>query len=466
MQNLNLQKIIDFSAAKLLLGDNDLIIEEIVIDSREVKNNHLFIAIIGENQDGHQYLEDAVKNGAVAVVVDREIKNDFIANNNISVLKVDDTTKALQDIAHNYRMSFNNLKVIAVTGSAGKTTTKDLIYSVLSQKYKCLKTEGNYNNHIGLPLTLLKLTAEREFAVVEMGMSGLGEIDLLAKIAVPNLGVVTNVAAAHLKQLGSLENIAKAKKELIDNLTDSDTAVLNYDNLYTRKIGEESLAEVLYFGFDTGSDLQVLSYSYDPDKETQNFTLLYKNKEYGFKFNKTGKHNIYNAMVAILIAFRYNFSISTIQAGLLKAEISSLRMEFVKLNNGAEIINDSYNANPLAVKAAIDVLAEKKGQRKIAVLASMLELGKKSAEKHQEIGEYAANKNLDILITIGKDAEEIAVGAASKMKAEKIINLASNRKCINFLANEIKNGDLILIKGSRANRLEEIVAELITRVNR
>jgi UDP-N-acetylmuramoyl-tripeptide--D-alanyl-D-alanine ligase len=460
MQNLRLQKIIDFSGAELIQGDNDLIIEEIVIDSREVKNNFLFIAIIGEKQDGHQYLEDAVKNGATALIVDREIKNDFIIKNGISILKVDNTTKALQDIAHNYRMTFEDLKVIAVTGSAGKTTTKDLIYSVLSQKYNCLKTEGNYNNHIGLPLTLLQLTAKKKFAIVEIGMSALAEIDLLAKIAVPDLGVVTNVAAAHLKQLGSLENIAKAKKELIDNLSSPDTAVLNYDNLYTRKMGKGSKAEVLYFGFESGSDIKVLFYNYDPDEEIMKFTLSYKNEEYSFRFNRAGKHNIYNAMIAILIAFKYNLNTSLIQAGLLKTKFSSLRMEFTELKNGTKIINDSYNANPLAVKAALDVLAEKRGNRKIAVLASMLELGDSSAKKHQEIGEYASQKNIDILITIGKEAEEIAIGAASKMEKEKIVSLADNKACINFLVNEMKNGDLILIKGSRANKLEEIVKEL------
>ncbi|MGM0499529.1 MAG: UDP-N-acetylmuramoyl-tripeptide--D-alanyl-D-alanine ligase [Bacillota bacterium] len=460
MENLSLQKIIDFSAAELLQGEINLIIEKIVIDSREANNNSLFIAIIGENQDGHQYLEDAVKNGAAALIVDREIESDFLTDADISILKVDNTTKALQDIAHNYRMSFDDLKVIAVTGSAGKTTTKDLIYSVLSQKYNCLKTEGNYNNHIGLPLTLLRLTAEKEFAVVEMGMSALAEIDLLAKIAVPDLGVVTNVAAAHLKQLGSLENIAKAKKELIDNLSNSDTAVLNYDNLYTKKMGKDSSAEVIYFGFKSGADIQALSYNYSPEQELVNFNLLYKNKKYNFEFNRAGKHNIYNAMVAILIAFKYNLSTSLIQAGLLKTKFSSLRMEFIELNNGAKIINDSYNANPLAVKAALDVLAEKKGTRKIAVLASMLELGESSAEKHQKIGEYAAKKSIDILITVGKEAEEIAVGAASKMQTEKIVKLADNEACINFLLNEIKSGDLILIKGSRANKLEEIIEEL------
>ncbi len=460
MENLSLQKIIDFSGAELIQGDNDLIIEEIVIDSREVNNNYLFIAIIGENHDGHQFLEQAVENGASALIVDREIKNNFSISNEISILKVDNTTKALQNIAYNYRMSFEDLKVIAVTGSAGKTTTKDLIYSVLSQKYKCLKTEGNYNNHIGVPLTLLRLTIAHEFAVIEMGMSALTEIDLLAKIAVPNLGVVTNVAAAHLKQLGSLKNIAKAKKELIDNLSSSDTAVLNYDNLYTRKMAKTSKAEVLYFGFKNGADIQAVSYNYDPDKEIINFKLLYRKEEYSFKFNRAGKHNIYNSMVAILIAFKYNLDTSLIQTGLLKTKFSSLRMEFIALKNGAKIINDSYNANPLAVKAALDVLAEKKGSRKIAVLASMLELGESSVRKHQEIGNYVAQKEIDILVTVGKEAKEISVGAVSKMEAEKIISLGDNKACINFLLNEIKNGDLILIKGSRANKLEEIVKEL------
>lgn len=460
MQNLNIKEIINFSKAELIQGSDDLIIEEIVIDSREVKANYLFVAIIGENQDGHQYLEDAVNNGASALIVDRELESDFIADSNVAVLKVNDTTEALQILAHNYRMSFKDLKVIAVTGSAGKTTTKDLIYSVLSQKYNCLKTEGNYNNHIGLPLTLLRLTDAVEIAVVEMGMSDLGEIDLLSKIAVPDFGVVTNVAAAHLKQLGSLENIAKAKKELIDNLTESDTAVLNYDNFYTKKMGEELTADLFYFGFESGSDLQALSYCYDSAAELTNFSLSYQNQKFNFKFNKAGKHNIYNAMAAVLIAFRLNLKTSEIQEGLLKAEFSSLRMEFIKLNNGVEIINDSYNANPLAVKAALDVLIEKKAERKIAVLASMLELGTSSIEKHQEIGEYAAAKGLDLLITIGQEAAEIAVGAEEIMDSNKIFSLDNNNQCIKFLKQEMKNGDLILIKGSRANRLEEIVAEL------
>ena len=460
MQNLSLQKIIGFSGAELLQGDSSKIIKEIVIDSREVEDDYLFIAIIGENQDGHRYLEDAVKNGAGAVIVDREIESNFLKNSGAAVLKVDDTTRALQNIAHNYRNSFSELKVIAVTGSAGKTTTKDLIYSVLSQKYNCLKTEGNYNNHIGLPLTLLRLTAEKEFAVLEMGMSALGEIELLAEIAAPDYGIVTNVAAAHLKQLGSLENIAEAKKELVDQLKETNTAILNFDNLYTRKMGGSTDAEVIYFGFEKGSDLQTVDYAFDSEEEILYFKLQYKNNDYSFNFNKAGRHNIYNAMTAVIIGLEEKLSISEIQQGLLQAEFSSNRMEFIELNNGARIIDDSYNANPLAVKAALDVLFELKAERKIAVLAAMLELGSKSRLKHREVGNYAAEKEIDLLITIGSKAEQIAAGAASGMQPEKIITLESNQQCIDFLAAEIKADDLILIKGSRANKLEEITAEL------
>ena len=460
MQKLSLNKIIDFSAAELLQGDINLEIEEIVIDSRDVKNNHLFIAIIGENQDGHQYLKDAVKNGATAIIVDQKINSDFVNNSDIAILKVDDTTKALQDIAHNYKKKFDDLKVIAVTGSAGKTTTKDLIYSVLSQKYKCLKTKGNYNNHIGLPLTLLRLTGKEDFAVVEMGMSALGEIDLLAKIAEPEIGIITNVAAAHLKQLGSLENIAQAKKELIDNLNEDNTAILNYDNDYTRKMAKNSTAEIIYFGFETGADIQAESYNYNQKKGISTFEIKYKNQKYKFEFNKAGKHNIYNAMIAVLIGIKNRVKISEIQRALKTVEFSSFRMEFIELNNGAQMINDSYNANPLAVKAALDVLEETEGKRKIAVLASMLELGKESDKKHREVGKYAAEKNIDFLITIGGKAAEIAVGAETKMSLKKIITLDDNKECIDFLSSKIKAKDLILIKGSRANKLEEIAAEL------
>jgi UDP-N-acetylmuramoyl-tripeptide--D-alanyl-D-alanine ligase len=462
MQKLSLTEIIDFSGAELLQGDKEKLIEEIVIDSREVKDNYLFIAIIGDNQDGHLYLTDAVKNGASAVIVDRKIEDKFLQKSDTAILKVEDTTRALQEIAHNYRKSFAELKVIAVTGSAGKTTTKDLIYSVLKQKYSCLKTEGNYNNHIGLPLTLMRLNSKIQFAVLEMGMSALGEIKLLAEIAEPDIGIVTNVAEAHLEQLGSLENIARAKKELIDQLKATDKAILNFDNSYTKKMGKETAAEVVYFGFENGADLQTLEYNFDSRKEILNFKIEYDSNVNLFKFNKAGKHNIYNAMVAIILGLEYNLSFSEIQQGLYQTEFSSNRMDFIELKQGVRIINDSYNANPLAVKAALDVLMAHQSERKIAVLASMLELGAQSQAKHREIGFYAAEQGLDLLVTIGPEGREIAAGAETEMNAKKIISFDNNKECIEFLRAEIKDGDLILIKGSRANHLEEIAAALKT----
>lgn len=459
MNNLHLRKVIEYSSAQLIKGKQDKIIREIVIDSREVKEAYLFIAIIGEKQDGHKYLKEAVKNGASAVIVDRNIENEFILNSGVSILKVKDTTLALQNIAHNYRKSFNKLKVIAVTGSAGKTTTKDLIYSLLSQKYNCLKTDGNYNNHIGLPLTLLRLTGTEGFAIVEMGMSALGEIELLTKIAEPDIGVITNVAAAHLKQLGSLDNIAKAKKELIDNLDDDAIAILNYDNHYTNKM-IKSRNKTISFGFKSDADIQARDYNFNREKNILTFTLLYNAKNYSFKFNKAGKHNIYNVMPAVIIALEHGISRNEIQKALLNIDFSSLRMEIINLQNGAKIINDSYNANPLAVKAALNVLTELKGERKIAVLASMLELGAKSSKKHKEIGEYAGRKDLDILITIGKKARDIAVGAEKSKQIKKVVTLENNQQCIEFLKQEAKKDDLILIKGSRSNKLEEIAVAL------
>lgn len=459
MNKLSLEKILNYSSAELIKGPKNKKITNIVIDSRKVKENYLFIAIIGENQDGHQYIAEAVENGASAVIVDRQIETEQFLNSELSILKVENTTKALQNIAYNYRKSFNKLKVIAVTGSAGKTTTKDLIYSVLSQKYKCLKTQGNYNNQFGLPLTLLRLEGNEDFAVVEMGMSALGEIELLTKIAEPDFGIITNIAAAHLKQLGSLENIAQAKKELIVNFKENAVAILNFDNYYTRKM-IECAQNVITFGFENAADLQAADFSYSRENSLLSFRLLYKDQNYKLKFNKAGKHNIYNVMPAVILALENNISLSKIQNALLNTEFSSQRMEFINLKNGAKIINDSYNANPLAVKAALDVLTELAGKRKIAVLSSMLELGPKSKKKHREIGIYAAEKRIDFLITIGKKAADIALAAKKNNKINEIIILDHNRQASSFLKKEIKRNDLVLIKGSRSNKMEEIVEDL------
>lgn len=458
MKNISLKEIKKAASAEVISGDSKKIIREIKIDSRNIKREDLFIAIIGENKDGHQYLESAVKNGASAVIVDRNIE----LKDNVTILKVEDTTAALQKIAHFFRRKKDDLKVIGITGSAGKTTTKDMTASVLSQKFVTLKTEGNYNNHIGLPLTLLKLDGSEDFAVLEMGMSGLGEIELLAEIALPDAGIVTNVGAAHLKQLGSLENIAKAKKELVDSLDESAAAFLNYDNIYTRKMGKGFKGRRIYFGFDQGADLRVSDYNFNKNKLRQDFKVIYKDDTYEFYLKKPGKHNIYNALSAAAVGFEYGLSREEIQKGLLEADFTSLRMETITFKNNSVLINDCYNANPLSVRAAVDVLKEFPGRRKIAVLASMLELGEQSRAAHKKIGSYIFEKNIDILVTVGDKAEMIAVGASEAGMSDNNINCFNiNSEAAEFLLSQYRAEDVILVKGSRANEMETIAKKLL-----
>jgi UDP-N-acetylmuramoyl-tripeptide--D-alanyl-D-alanine ligase len=460
MKNISLKEIKKAASADLITGELNMDINKIKIDSRKIETGDLFIAIIGENQDGHQFLKSAVENGASAVIVDRLVS----LPDKITVLKVEDTTRALQDIANYYRIKQLELKVIAVTGSAGKTTTKDMTASVLSQKFSTLKTEGNYNNHIGLPLTLLKLDGSEDFAVLEMGMSGFGEIELLSEIALPDVGIITNVGAAHLEQLGSIENIAKAKKELIDSLDESGVVFLNYDNKYTKKMGKEFEGKIVYFGFEKGADLRVIDYSFNKNGLRQNFSVKYRDEFYNFYIKKLGKHNIYNALCAAAVGLEYNISEGDIQKGLLEADFTSLRMETITLANKAVLINDCYNANPLSVRAAVDVLYEFPGKRKIAVLASMLELGKDSAAAHKNIGNYIFEKNIDILVTVGEKAAEIALGAAEAgMFNEKIYSFNKKEEAADFLKSEYREKDIILIKGSRANEMEKISEKLISK---
>ncbi|MCC3144744.1 UDP-N-acetylmuramoyl-tripeptide--D-alanyl-D-alanine ligase [Halanaerobium sp. Z-7514] len=457
MECLTLAQIAEAASGEIIKGKAETKIKEIAIDSREVKEGDLFIAIIGENNDGHQFIESALQNGAKAVIVDRPI----IDHEELAVIKVADTTKALQDIAHYYRMQFKDLKVAAVTGSAGKTSTKDMTAAVLAQKYKTLKTLGNYNNQIGLPLTLLRLCSEDEFAVLEMGMSGFGEIKLLAELAQPQIAIITNVGPAHIEQLGSIENVALAKRELLDALDQSAVAILNYDNKYTKKMAENCRARVISFGFSAGADLQVIENKFNNNLNQLEFKLKWQGEKIKFYLNKAGKHNIYNALAAIAVAFLNGMSVESIQAGLNKIEFSDLRMDIKQLANGAVVINDSYNANPISVRAAVDVLLEMKAKRKIAVLASMLELGAMEKQAHLEIGEYIAEQDLDLLITVGEIAELIAEGARkSAMAADKIYSFADKDSALKYLKNNLKKDDLLLVKGSRSNQMEKIVAGL------
>lgn len=462
MNQLTIKKLTEYSQAELIQGDPEQKITKIVRDSREVKAGDLFIALVGENDDGHKYLPDVIAQKAGAVIVDSRLKLTFPAE--LAVLKVDNTTTALQQIAHNYRQQFTDLKVVAITGSAGKTTTKDLTAAVLAEKFKVLKTAGNYNNQIGLPLTLLQLTGKEDFAVLEMGMSGLGEIALLAEISHPEIGVITNVGAAHLEQLGSLDNIARAKAELLAALPAAGTAVLNYDNKYCRQMGDDFKYEIVSFGFESGleTDLQVLDYKPNQDGSGLEFSVKYQDKTARLTLNKPGKHNVYNALAAVAVGLKAGLDLSQISQGLKKASFSELRLEILETSSQVKLINDSYNANPLSMRAAIDVLSQSPAKRRIAVLGSMLELGEHSSAAHFKLGQYLAKKSLDFIFTLGKQAAVIGDGAVkADFSAQKVLNLSVQKDLIIYLQKYLKAGDLVLIKGSRGNKMEKIAEALL-----
>ncbi len=457
MKPLKIYEIEKAINGKIIRGNPDLVVDNICTDSREVKNGDLFLPLKGEKHDAHKFIAEAVKKGADCVIIDRELKYKC----NSALIKVEDTNKALQTFAHYYRNKFKNLTVVAITGSSGKTTTKDMIASILERKYNIIKTEGNLNNYFGLPLTLLQLTGKEDMAVLEMGMSELGEIKLLTEIAEPAIGVVTNVGPTHLEFLKTVKNVARGKSELIAGLTGDGIAVLNYDNKYVREMNRVFTGKkIVFYGLNNKADIWAEDIKIDKNKFTTNFILNYRNEKREIKIYKSGKHNVYNALAAIGVARELKVDWYNIKSGLMSNKYSKMRQE-IKQFNDYIIINDTYNANPMSVKAALAVLQEIAGERKIAVLGSMLELGVQEQEVHREIGKYITHSDIDVLITIGELGQQIARGVdIEQNKVITIYETENNEGALKLLLNIIKKGDTLLIKGSRSNKMEEIVEEL------
>ena len=458
MEELSIKEIRKAVGGKIVQGNPEAKVENICIDSRILNEEDLFIAIIGERFDGHSFLEEAVNKGAKAVIVDRSIK----PYPNLSIIRVKDTTKALQDLAHFNRKRYKDLKIIGITGSVGKTTTKDMLAWVLKQKYNVLKSAGNYNNHYGLPLSLLSLEGDEDIAVLEMAMSNIGEIKRLAEIAEPEIGVVTNVGQAHLKNLDNVANVAEAKKELVEALPKKGVAVLNYDNKYVREMDSVFNGDkIIYYGLKPGADIYGKNIEHDHQNKNIKFELSYENEKRNILINKPGEHNIYNALAAISIAREFDIDWNLIEESFRSLDFSSLRLDIREKDNFT-IINDSYNANPLSMKAAIDVLKENSTKRSIAILGDMLELGPKKEEAHYEVGKYLSSQNIDILITVGELAEIIANAAEDNMKKENIFRVQNNDEAYNILKDLIAEEDCILVKGSRKMKMEEIVQKALS----
>lgn len=431
------------------------------INSRTVESGQLFFAIIGEKLDGHRFVQDALNKGAAGAVVSQPL--DVELEEGQFLIQVANTTQAMQQLAHYYRKQFDHLKVVGITGSAGKTTTKDMIAAVLAEKYNLLKTEGNLNNYYGLPLTLFQLKPEHEVLVVEMGMSNLKEIELLAKLAEPSVGVVTNVGHSHMEFLKTLDNVAKAKQELIENLVGQRLAVLNTDDYRVRQMAGLT-DQVLFYGKDTDADYRILEMK-ETDLTGTELLLKAENQELFFKIPLPGEHNVYNALAAIAVGRVWGVSFQAIQQGLLKFRPSKMRMDILELEQGVIVLNDAYNANPNSMKASLLVLAQRPG-RKVAVLGDMLELGEYAEDAHREIGQYAYKSGIDLIFAKGDYAPQVAEGAISAgATEEKVFTFRNNQELAKRLIQLIQPNDTILIKGSRGMKMEEVLHYLEEKVN-
>ena len=435
-----LNDIIDLIKGNLICGTNTSL-DSFSINSKEINKDDVFIGIKGETIDGSKFYMDALEKGAKGAIITKGFYTKTIDDK--FIIEVEDTTKALQQLA-TYKRSKLNIPVIGITGSVGKTSTKDMISSVIETKYSVCKTKGNLNNHLGVPLTILSLKNE-EVLVVEMGMNHLGEISSLSNIAKPTIGVITNVGTAHIGNLGSRENILKAKLEILDGI-DNGKLIINNDNDMLHNWYLNNKDNVITIGINNDSDYKAENISY---KESTTFT--YNDKE--IVVNVGGEAFVYNALMGIAVGTLLNIDIDDIKRGISSLKLTNNRLEVIE-KDGYRIINDCYNANFDSMKEGIQNLSKYEG-RKIAVLGDMLELGDYSEELHRNVGKVVNDNNIDILITVGEEAKYID----EESNIEKY-HFDNNEDAIKYIKSIINKGDNILIKASNGMKFIEIVNSL------
>ena len=429
------------------------------IDSRTIKPGEVFFAINGERFDGHSFLEDVIHKGAAAVVVSHEWEpREDPEWDTISVVRVPDTTRALGEYAAIYRKKFD-IPVIAVTGTNGKTTTKEMLYDLLLQRYRALKSQGNFNNRYGLPLTLFRLRQETEIAVVELGASYPGEIEELCSIALPTYGIITNIGKAHLEFFQSVDEVLRTKAALLNVLPDSGTGFVNGDDVRLRPY-KTQFDNVQTFGMGAGVDIRATDLKMQQDGGFA-FTL---NARLKTRLYPPGRKNVYNALAAAALGLNLGMDEHSVLAGIesFTTPPGGKRMEISEWK-GAVIINDSYNANPDSMKAALEFLMEyplwESGGSRCAVLGDMLELGKISKNEHAAIGKAAASLGVDRLITVGSQARFISDSAQDAGVAAA--NHADDHgAAAELLRRELKPGDIVLVKGSRGSAMEKVLEHL------
>ncbi|PYK86753.1 MAG: UDP-N-acetylmuramoyl-tripeptide--D-alanyl-D-alanine ligase [Verrucomicrobia bacterium] len=456
MNKLSIFQIAEFASASVSGGNGNVSIDKISTDSRTLKHGELFVALRGENFDGHKFVEAAVKTGAVGAIVDLGWKGKV--PDNFTVIRVEDTLQAYQTVAANYRKSLP-LRVLAITGSNGKTSTKDFAAAVLGRRFRVTKTQGNFNNHVGLPRTMLEATSQDEVAVWEIGMNHPGEVAALAKIAAPDAALITNIGIAHIEFMGSREAIAAEKGALAEAIGPQGSIILNADDPFSKNIAARTHAKVIFAGTTAGT---IRAGEITQSAHGSDFTILEGAHRCRAQLPVPGLHMVQNAMLAVAAGRLFGLSLEEAAAGLVAAPLAKARLQIRQIG-GVQFIDDSYNANPDSMKAALRTLVELDADgKRIAVLGEMRELGKESARGHREVGETAAELGVDQLIAIGDMGAAIAE-AAQQAGLEKTAAVGSISEAAEMLTEITAPGDLVLIKGSRTARTERVLEEFAKR---
>ncbi|TXC81860.1 UDP-N-acetylmuramoyl-tripeptide--D-alanyl-D-alanine ligase [Metabacillus litoralis] len=429
----------------------NITIEGVTTDSRQVEQGNLFFPLVGDVFNGHEFVDKAINNGAAAIIWNKSEKN---PPEGIPVIFVEDTLLALQALANTYIDQLNT-KVVGITGSNGKTTTKDMVSAVLETTFKVHKTKGNFNNHIGLPLTILSMTEDTEIAILEMGMSGRGEIELLSKLAKPDVAIITNIGEAHLLDLGSRDAIAEAKLEIATGLKDKGLLIYHGDEPLLQEKVKSVLKEKVTFGETKQND-------YFATNIIQELTgTSFKVKDEDYFIPVLGKHNVSNALAAFAVAKAFDVKDASIKEGFNSIKVTGMRLELIQSKKGFSIINDAYNASPTSTKAAISLLEDLKGfDKKFVVLGDMLELGENEKEFHRQVGRSISKDGISYIVTYGKLGEEIAIGAKETHAEEIVHHFNDKQKLIQHLDTLMNKNDVVLIKASRGMKLEEVVEAL------
>jgi len=454
---LSADEILKATGGQLLKGSKETLITNISTDSRTLQKKDLFVALIGDQFDGHDFLEQVAEKGAAGAVVSSDVDVELEL-----LIKVSDTLQALGDIATYHRRKFD-IPIIAVTGSNGKTTTKDMVASVLAQRFSTLKSAGSFNNLIGVPLTLFQLSEEHQAAVLELGISIPGEMKRLAQIAQPNLGIITNIGPTHLQFLKSLEGVAQEKGVLLEYVQ---RAVLNADDKMTGKLKECASGKIITFGENAEANVRADKIQLDEEGRAE-FSLIVDGDDKGriarsgaerrsrISLPSLGLHNLFNALAAASVGVLMGLDFEDIKNGLESYQPTKMRMQTITIND-VKFINDAYNSNPVSLKAAIDVFVSLICEgKKIAVLADMLELGEDSEELHRQVGRDIPSNKIDVLITVGDKAEQIAT--ESTIPKHNIFVCATNDEAAEKLREIAEPEDTVLLKGSRGMKLEEVI---------